>query len=247
MKSNFVFAPSLSLAARLACRGTPAARRARDALVAGIVAQNPEIAFYAADIAAAEAGLRTGGASPVPSFRSMPVASAVHDSPARSPAKASRGPSRSRRPSSGRGRALRKAIANREVELAELGLARFQRALAARARTLAYGLRRPTRKAAAVREVADRFHDLKEKSLAREPAGITPQLETRVIEASESRSSAARPPASLCRPRSSSSTSPRRRRGCAARASPPRPDVQRCSADRRASRRPRASRISTSR
>lgn len=81
--------------------------------------------------------------------------------------------------------ALRKAIANANVQLAELGLVRFRQALESRARSLAYGLHAANAKAGAVREVADRFTALKETFLAREPAGITPQLETRVIEASE--------------------------------------------------------------
>lgn len=40
-------------------------------------------------------------------------------------------------------------------------------------------------KAAAIREVSERFSALKETFLARDPAGVTPLLETRVIEASE--------------------------------------------------------------
>ena len=81
--------------------------------------------------------------------------------------------------------ALRKAIANSQVELAELGLNRFQNALAGRARVLAYTLHAANAKANAVREVADRFGALKETFLARDPAGMTPLLETRVIEAGE--------------------------------------------------------------
>jgi cobalt-zinc-cadmium efflux system outer membrane protein len=81
--------------------------------------------------------------------------------------------------------ALRKAIANRQVELAELGLARFQNALTGRARVLSFTLHAANAKASAVREVADRFAALKETFLARDPAGMTPLLETRVIEAGE--------------------------------------------------------------
>jgi cobalt-zinc-cadmium efflux system outer membrane protein len=81
--------------------------------------------------------------------------------------------------------ALRKAIANRQVELAELGLARFVNALTARARVLAFSLHAAHAKAAAIREVSDRFSSLKETFLARDPAGLTPLLETRIIEASE--------------------------------------------------------------
>jgi cobalt-zinc-cadmium efflux system outer membrane protein len=78
---------------------------------------------------------------------------------------------------------LRKAIANRDVELAELGLQRFKSALAGRVRVLAYGLFAAQEKALAAREVAERFRALLEVLVQREPAGVTPLLETRVIEA----------------------------------------------------------------
>jgi len=64
-------------------------------------------------------------------------------------------------------------------------VARFENALTARTRTLAFGLYAAHEKASALREVSDRFAALKETFLARDPAGITPLLETRVIEASE--------------------------------------------------------------
>lgn len=81
--------------------------------------------------------------------------------------------------------ALRKAIANRDVALAELGLARFKAALAGRVKTLAFSWQVEATKAHAIREVAERFRLLKETFLARDPAGLTPLLETRVIEAQE--------------------------------------------------------------
>src|SRR5204862_7508890 len=80
---------------------------------------------------------------------------------------------------------LRKAIANRQIQLAELGFAQFKAALAARARTLAYGLLAAQEKAAAAKEVANRFQQLREVLVQRDPAGLTPQLETRIIEATE--------------------------------------------------------------
>jgi cobalt-zinc-cadmium efflux system outer membrane protein len=80
---------------------------------------------------------------------------------------------------------LRKAIANRDVELAELGLERFRTALSGKVRGLAYGLFAAQQKAAAAREVADRFRALREVLLQRDPAGVAPLLETRVIEATE--------------------------------------------------------------
>ncbi|MBL9138880.1 MAG: TolC family protein [Verrucomicrobiales bacterium] len=80
---------------------------------------------------------------------------------------------------------LRKAIANRDVELAELGLARFQVELATRVRGLGYRLLAAQELASAAAEVAQRFHDLREVLVQRDPAGLTPLLETRVIEATE--------------------------------------------------------------
>ena len=72
---------------------------------------------------------------------------------------------------------LRKAIANQQIQLAELGLAQFKAALAARTRSVAFGLFAAQQKAAAAREVADRFHALREVLVQRDPAGITPELE----------------------------------------------------------------------
>jgi cobalt-zinc-cadmium efflux system outer membrane protein len=80
---------------------------------------------------------------------------------------------------------LRKAIANRDIELATLGYERFKLALAARVRTLGYGLFAAQEKAAASGEVAERFRALREVLVQRDPAGLTPLLETRVIEATE--------------------------------------------------------------
>src|SRR6185436_15284269 len=80
---------------------------------------------------------------------------------------------------------LRKAIANRDVELAELGLARFRVALGGRVRGLAFGLFAAQEKSAAAREVAERFQSLREVLVQRDAAGLTPLLETRVIEATE--------------------------------------------------------------
>ncbi len=80
---------------------------------------------------------------------------------------------------------LRQAIAQRDVEMAELGVSQFENALSAKAKNLAFGLYAANAKAAAIREVAERYRSLKESFLQREPGGITPLLQTRVIEASE--------------------------------------------------------------
>ncbi|MFM8357286.1 MAG: TolC family protein, partial [Verrucomicrobiota bacterium] len=80
---------------------------------------------------------------------------------------------------------LRKAIANQDVTLAELGLARFRSALAGRIRGLALDLAAATEQDRAAREVANRLQALREVLVQRDPAGITPALEIRVLEATE--------------------------------------------------------------
>lgn len=157
-----------------------------ETLTAEIVAAHPELKFYQEEIVAAKAAGRGKTA-----FSDPELSLELGRKRARDVAGAVTGEGLAWSVSltqtfewSGR-LALRKAIANHQVQLAELGLARFEHALASRTRTLAFGLFAAHAKAEAVREVADRFVTLKETFLARETAGITPLLETRVIEAAE--------------------------------------------------------------
>lgn len=155
-------------------------------LVAGIAANNPELKFYEAEIATARARGRVASALNDPELSVELGRKRVKDPTGTLAGEGTAWSVSVTQTFEWPGRlALRKAIANSNVELAELGLARFRHALESRASTLAYGLHAANAKASAVREVADRFTALKETFLAREPAGITPQLETRVIEASE--------------------------------------------------------------
>jgi cobalt-zinc-cadmium efflux system outer membrane protein len=155
-----------------------------DNLVAETLAQNPELKFYEAEIAAAKGGRRTAGVLANPE-----VSGSVGNKTTRgggvdaeglawsvSVAQSFEWPGRL---------GLRKAIANRDIEMAELGYARFKIALAGRVRILAYGLFAAQEKAAAAGEVAERFKALREVLVQRDPAGLTPLLETRVIEATE--------------------------------------------------------------
>ncbi len=156
------------------------------ALVGEITAKNPERQFYQEEITAAKAGVRLSSrlSDPELSFdigqkKLKASTGATLDEGAIwsvSLTQTFEWPGRI---------SLRKAIANRQVELAELGVARFENALNARARSLAFGLYAANAKAGAIREVTERFTALKETFLARDLAGITPLLETRVIEASE--------------------------------------------------------------
>ena len=155
-----------------------------EALVAEALERNPELKFYQAEITAAKAGRKTAG-----SWSNPDLSGAVGQKSVRDGSLNAEGVAWSvsvAQPFEWPGRiGLRKAIANRDVELAELGLVRFKVALAGRMRLLAYGLFAAQEKAAAAREVAERFQALREVLVQRDPAGLTPLLETRVIEATE--------------------------------------------------------------
>lgn len=156
------------------------------ALVGEIAAKNPERQFYQDEIAAAKAGQRYSATWSDPELSFDLGRKRVKDASGSLVGEGNAWSVSVTQTFEWPGRlALRKAIANRDVELAEIGLARFDNALTARARSLAYGLHASNAKAEAVREVAERFTALKETFLARDPAGITPLLETRVIEAAE--------------------------------------------------------------
>src|SRR4029434_40539 len=72
---------------------------------------------------------------------------------------------------------------NRQIALAELGFQRFKASLAARARTLAFASFAAGQKESAAREVSQRVQALREVVVQRDPAGVTPLLETRILEA----------------------------------------------------------------
>ena len=155
-----------------------------DALVAETLQRNPELKFYEMEIRAAQAGRKTAGLLPNPE-----LSGSVGNKTVRGAGLNAEGVAWSLsvvQPFEWPGRlGLRKAIANRDLELAQLGYERFKVALAGRVRTLAYGLFAARKKADATREVADRFNAVREVLVQRDPAGLTPLLETRVIEATE--------------------------------------------------------------
>ncbi len=153
-------------------------------VVAEVLAKNPELKFYEAEIVAARSGRKMAGQLAPPELNGS-----VGQKRVTGGGLSGEGVAWSvslMQPFEWPGRiGLRKAIANREVELAELGFERFKAALASRARTLAYGLFAAQEKATAAAEVAERFTTLREVLVQRDPAGLTPLLETRVIEATE--------------------------------------------------------------
>jgi outer membrane protein, heavy metal efflux system len=157
-----------------------------DALVSEALENNPELNFYRAEIIAAKAGRKTAGLLPNPELSGSVGHKTARDRSSSLSAEGVAWSASVMQPFEWPGRiGLRKAIANRDIELAELGYERFKIALAARMRVLAYGLFAAQEKAAAAREVAERFKALREVLVQREPAGLTPLLETRVIEATE--------------------------------------------------------------
>ena len=155
-----------------------------DSLVTETLERNPELKFYQAELAAAKAVRKTAG-----SLGNPELSGSVGQKTVRGGGLSAEGVAWSVsvvQPFEWPGRiGLRKAIANRDIEMAELGYTRFKIALAGRVRTLAYGLFAAQERAATAREVADRFQALREVLVQRDPAGLTPLLETRVIEATE--------------------------------------------------------------
>ena len=79
--------------------------------------------------------------------------------------------------------ALRRAIAERQIELARIGLRQFDATLAARARSLGYGLFAADEKAAVSRSVASRMRTLARVIVSRDPAGPAPTLEAAALQA----------------------------------------------------------------
>ena len=157
-----------------------------DALVAEVETNknNPELKFYEAEIAAAKAEAATAGKLANPE-----LATQLGHKSVRSAGLTSEGVAWSvalQQTFEWPGRVpLRKAIASRQVKLAELGLAQFRATLAGKARGAAVNLFAAQEKAAAVQTVAERMRELKEVLVQRDPAGLTPLLETRIIEALE--------------------------------------------------------------
>ena len=155
-----------------------------DALVADVLEHNPELNFYSAEIAATKGEGRTAA-----TWTNPDLSTTIGGKRATGDGPTAEGLAWSvsvRQTFEWPGRIpLRKAIANQQIQLAELGFAQFKTALAARARSIAFSLFASQQKAAAAREVADRFHALRQVLVQRDPAGITPELELRIVEATE--------------------------------------------------------------
>lgn len=153
-----------------------------EVLVERALAQNPEIQFYEGEIAAAQAGRKVAAQLGNPEldfdlgrktarssdFRGDGVAYSVSlVQPVEWPGRIG----------------LRKAIADGEIELAELGLKQFRAFLTGEVRQLAFRLSTAQEKASVAEEVAERFTAMKEVLVQREVGGIAPRLEIKAIDA----------------------------------------------------------------
>jgi len=155
-----------------------------EGLVTQALATNPELKFYKAEIAVAKAGRSTAGRPSNPELNLDLGHKRVRDGDARS-----EGIAYSvalAQPIEWPGRlGLRKAIADRDIALAELGLEQFRYFLSNRVKLLGYSLATQQENAVSAAEVADRITSVKEVIVQREPGGVAPLLEAKILEASE--------------------------------------------------------------
>jgi cobalt-zinc-cadmium efflux system outer membrane protein len=182
MKIFRSFFPLIIALPLFAAEPKPPAPISLDALVAQALAENPELKFYEAEVAAAKGERKAAGAWANPEFSSEVGRKHVRGDAAAegrawavSAAQTFEWPGRV---------SLRKAIADRQIELALAGLEQFKAALAAQVRQKGFALFAAQRREAAAQEVATRGEELVATLVQREPAGVTPLLETRAIEAS---------------------------------------------------------------
>ncbi len=153
------------------------------ALTAKALATNPEVRFYEAEISAAKGGQKTAATVANPELQTSLGTWRVKDL-----GKSADGPAWAVTLSQtfewpGR-MALRKALALKQTEVAQLGLEQFKATLAGKVRASAWKLMAAQEKARAADEVTKRLGDLASVLLQRDPTGPAPRLEARIIQAS---------------------------------------------------------------
>lgn len=157
-----------------------------ESLVGEVLEKNPEIRFYQAEIDAAKGMHTTAGIWANPEVGGSIGQKKVWNEDGELTGKGSTFDLSLTQSIEWPGRlGLRKAIAQRDIELAELGLQHFRALLKGRAQSALYNLYAARQKESATREVSEHFRSLKEVLSQRSPAGLTPLLESRVIEAME--------------------------------------------------------------
>jgi len=179
-----LFSVSLIFPALLAFSAAAREPLSPAALVREALERNPELNFYAAGIAAAKGGLKTAGTIRNPEFNAQAGYKNARDESGGTSGDGAAWSVSLNQTFEYPGRiALRKAIAQGDIGLAELHFEQFRLTLAARVRTLAYTVVIAQERSVATREIADRFQALTDVLVQREPAGVTPILEARIIDA----------------------------------------------------------------
>ncbi len=157
-----------------------------DILISEVLEKNPELKIFEAEITAAKGSRTTAGLWANPDVSGSLGQKRVWNEDDELTGKGKTGDLSVAQTFEWPGRiGLRKAITDRDIELAELGLEQFKAHLVSRTKLAIYELLAAQEKAAATREVAEHFSALREVLVQRGQAGLTPQLETRVIEAME--------------------------------------------------------------
>ena len=166
---------------------TPLASEARiDSLVQEALSTNPEIVFYQAEIDGARARRRDAGRLSLPTVSSTFGTKQIATTPSQLGAEGTAWSVTISQKFEWPGRLrLRKAIANEEIALAELGLREFRSALSNEIRSHAFSYAATKRIAAIAQLVSDRYRALRQILIQRDAAGITPKLALRILEAAE--------------------------------------------------------------
>jgi len=178
--SLFLVITTLAAVGSQLLRPASAASLTSNDLVAEALKKNPEVLFYEAEITAARGGRRTAGqlanpelstsfggmaiVSQVDGFAWSATISQVFDFPGRM--------------------ALRKAIADRDIELAQLGLLQYKSQLANEVRARAGDVILLRRKESAARDVRQRLEALVAVLVQRDSGSVSALLERRILEAS---------------------------------------------------------------
>ena len=177
--SSFLFSAILLSGGALSLAARDSTAVSSSDLVAEALQKNPEVRFYEAEIAAARGGRQTAGQLANPElnteFGGMSLAQQkeglvwrasilqVFDFPGRM--------------------SLRKAIADRDITLAELGLQQFKSQLANEVRARAGDVLLLKRKEDAARSVRERLESLIEVLVQRDTGSVSALLERRILEA----------------------------------------------------------------
>jgi outer membrane protein, heavy metal efflux system len=177
-QTKFITASAIMFMSASALAETP------QRLITRALDRNPELNFFVAEIAAAKGAVRTAR-----TVRNPELGTEVGYKNSRENSAGARGDgaivvfSLSQTLEYSGRIALRKAIANHDLDLAELHLQQFRLTLAARVRSLAYAMTNAHERTKAVREVASRTQALNDVLKQRPFAGIAPQLEAEIISA----------------------------------------------------------------